>query len=80
MAKYEVIDLTLCDINDSDGDFIQAKKAKVEPKSLSPRYRCAYLTGLVHVRSRGCCWRVLGFLFVRKYLSAVVGGCCSSCL
>ena len=32
MAKCEVIDLTLSDC-DSD-DFIQAKKAKVEPKSL----------------------------------------------
>ena len=31
MAKCEVIDLTLSD-SDSDGDFIQAKKAtKVEP-------------------------------------------------
>ena len=38
MAKCEVIDLTLSDSN-SDSDFIQAKKAKVEPKSLSPRYR-----------------------------------------
>ena len=37
MAKCEVIDLTLSD-SDSDSDFIQAKKAKVEPKSLSPRY------------------------------------------
>ena len=33
----------------TDGDFIQAKKAKVEPKSLSTRYRYASLTGLVHV-------------------------------
>ena len=33
MAKCEVIDLTLSD-SDSDGDFIQAKKGKVEPKSL----------------------------------------------
>ena len=47
MAKCEVIDLTLSD----SGDFIQAEKAKVEPKSLSPRYRYVYLTGLVHVRS-----------------------------
>ena len=38
MAKCEVIDLSLSD-SDSDSDFIQAKKAKVEPKSLSPRYR-----------------------------------------
>ena len=36
MAKCEIIDLTLSD-SDSDGDIIQAKKAKVEPKSLSPR-------------------------------------------
>ena len=36
MAKCEIIDLTLSD-SDSDGDFIQAKKAKVEPKSLLPR-------------------------------------------
>ena len=50
MAKCEVIDLTLSD-NDSDGDFIQAKKANIEPKSLSPSYRYTYLTGLVHVRS-----------------------------
>ena len=50
MAKCEVIDLTLSD-SESDGDFIQAKKAKVEPKTLSPRYRYAYLTGLMHVRS-----------------------------
>ena len=35
MAKCEVIDLTLSD-SDSDGDFIQAKKDKVEPKSLLP--------------------------------------------
>ena len=48
MAKCEVIDLTLSD-SDSDGDFIQVKKAiNVEPKSLSPRYRYAYLTALVH--------------------------------
>ena len=38
MAKCEVLDLTLSD-SGSDGDFIQAKKAKVEPKSLSLRYR-----------------------------------------
>ena len=50
MTKCEVIDLTLSD-SDSDGDFILVKKGKVEPKSLSPRYRYAYLTGLVHVRS-----------------------------
>ena len=49
MAMCEVIDLTLSD-SDSD-DFIQAKKAKAEPKSFSPRYRYAYLTELVHVRS-----------------------------
>ena len=48
MAKCEVIDLTWSD-SDSDGDFIQAKKAKVEPKCLSPRYRYAYLSELVHV-------------------------------
>ena len=42
MAKCEVIDLTLSD-SDSDNDFIQAKKARVAPKSLSPRYRYAYL-------------------------------------
>ena len=42
MAKCEVIDLTLSDSN-SDGDFIQAKKIKVEAKSLSPRYRYAQL-------------------------------------
>ena len=50
MAMCEVIDLTLSE-SDSDGDFNQAKKAKVEPKSFSPRYRYAYLTGLVHVLS-----------------------------
>ena len=50
MAKCEVIDLTLSD-SDSDGGYIQAKKAKVEPKSLSPIYRYSYLTGFVHVRS-----------------------------
>ena len=49
-AKCEVIDLTLSD-SDSDGDFIQVKKAKVEPKSLSPRYKYAYLAGLMHVHS-----------------------------
>ena len=37
MAKCEVIDLNLYD-SDSDGDFIQTKKAKVELKSLSRRY------------------------------------------
>ena len=36
MTKCEIIDLTLSD-SDSDGDFIQAKKAKVEPKPPSPR-------------------------------------------
>ena len=41
------IDLT----RSNSGDFIQAKKAKVEPRSLSPRYRYAYLTGLVHAHS-----------------------------
>ena len=50
MAKCEVTNLTLSG-SDSDGDFIQAKKAKVVPKSLSPRYMYAYLTGLVYVRS-----------------------------
>ena len=50
MTKCEVIDLTLSD-SDSDGGYIQAKKAKVEPKSLSPIYRYSYLTGFVHVRS-----------------------------
>lgn len=39
MAKCEVIDLTLSD-TDSD-DFVQTKKAKVEPKSLSARNRYA---------------------------------------
>ena len=34
--QVEIIDLTLSD-SDSDGDFIQAKKAKVEPKPPSPR-------------------------------------------
>ena len=52
MAKCGVIDLNLSD-SDSDGDFIQAKKAKVEPNSQPPRYTCryAYFTGLVHVCS-----------------------------
>ena len=53
MAKCEVIDLNLSD-SDSDGDFIQVKKAEVEPNSQSPRYtqcRYAYFTGLVHVCS-----------------------------
>ena len=44
MAKCEVIDLS---DSDFDGDFIQAKNAKVD---LSPRYRYVYLTELVHVR------------------------------
>ena len=47
MAKCEVIDLTPSD-SDYDGE---AKKAKVEPKCLSPRYRYAYLSGVVHVRN-----------------------------
>ena len=43
MAKCEAIDITLSD-SDFDGDFIQAKKAKVEPESLSPRYRLPFRT------------------------------------
>ena len=62
-AKCEVIDLTLSD-RDSDGDFIQAKNAKVKPKSLSVRFRYAYLTGLVHVRSDNCSHAKLGRLIV----------------
>ena len=49
MVKCEVIVLNLSD-SDSDGDFIQAKKAKVEPNSPS-HCRHAYFTRLVHVRS-----------------------------
>ena len=44
MAKCEVINLS---DSDFDGNFIQAKNAKVD---LSPRYRYVYRTGLVHVR------------------------------
>ena len=49
MAKGEIIDPTLSD-SDSDGDFIQAKNQSRAQVS-SPRYRYAYLTELVHVRS-----------------------------
>ena len=49
MAKCEVTDLTLSD-SDCDSDFIQAKKAKVEPKSLSPRYTLHNYT----FRTRAC--------------------------
>ena len=50
---------------------IQVKKAKVEPKSLLPRYRYAYLTGLIHVcnnvlrkvRQTHLHWEKLGISF-----------------
>ena len=60
MAKCEGIDLTLSD-SDSDGDFIQVKKAihpflyqvSVHQVSItsSSYYNGNYFTGLVHVRS-----------------------------
>ena len=60
MAKYKLIDLTLSD-SDSDGDFVQAKKAiypflyqvSVQQVSItsSSYYNGNYFTGLVHVHS-----------------------------
>ena len=51
MAKCEVINLTLSD-GDSDSDFIQAKKATVEPTNVQDCHNMSKLY-LVHFRPLG---------------------------
>ena len=77
MAKCEVIDLTLSD-SDSDGDFIQAKKGKVKPKSLRRvigmpilQTSCMYVVVYCSLAKLGrlICWEKLGVLVRHVNLS-----------